>query len=322
MKWRASVGADTILEEFPQSPYFKFLTSHYPSNHTDPECPKTLRCRDGSHMCIENMGTLSTEAAALVPTEEIIKYHIYAMELAEKIRSSILKESGYHHMMQSFIIEDLADLGLDHLGMVNILKAFTQIDSDNYPETLLKVVIVNVPSIFSLIWKAVQYFWDAKQQAKFQFVQAGYDHGAVLVRAISPEFLPKRYGGTLEYDLPQRLPIEDLKKELAGIPPKQWISAVVPRSEEFSKSFDLEAGSVFHYEFKTADYDVGFGIKFRKANGHPIEPFIESKRFDSNVIPAWGRFKVEKAGTYILVWDNTYSWTRGKDLFYNTSVQK
>lgn len=35
MKWRALVGADHILEEFPKSPYFEFLSTHYPSNHTD-----------------------------------------------------------------------------------------------------------------------------------------------------------------------------------------------------------------------------------------------------------------------------------------------
>ena len=42
--------------------------------------------------------------------------------------------------------------------------------SDNYPETLRKVVIVNVPTVFSMIWSGVQYLWDAKQVAKFQFV--------------------------------------------------------------------------------------------------------------------------------------------------------
>jgi len=272
------------------------------------------------NVILENMGSLSAEASVLVPTEEIIKYHIYGMELADKIRRDFLKESGYHHVQQSFIVEDLGEIGLSHLGMVHILKAFTQIDSDNYPETMLKVVIVNVPGIFSLIWKAVQYFWDEKQKAKFQFVEAGYDHAAVLSRAISPDNLPKKYGGNMDYDLPARKELDVLKAELGKITPKTFNSAVVPRSGEFELSFQLDAGTVFYYEFKTEDYDVGFGIKYQKVKGHPPEQFYEIKRYESNSIPVWGKIHVEKPGVYTLIWDNSYSWTRSKDLLYITSV--
>jgi hypothetical protein len=51
-----------------------------------------------------------------------------------------------------------------------VLLLFCLLYSDNYPETLRKVVIVNVPTVFSMIWSGVQYLWDAKQVAKFQFI--------------------------------------------------------------------------------------------------------------------------------------------------------
>lgn len=110
------------------------------------------------------------------------------MELANKIRNDIFVELGSKEVQQSFCVEDLTGLGMGHLQLTDLLKAFTQIDkynflfrfiffqdylpliSDNYPNTLRKVVVVNVPTMFSLIWNAVQYFWDAKQVAKFQFI--------------------------------------------------------------------------------------------------------------------------------------------------------
>jgi len=320
MKWRAHVGADHILEEFPKSPYFKFLCENYPTNHTDTKCPKILRIRDGSHFCIENMGSLSAEAAALVPSEEIIKYHIYSMELADKVRRDILKELGYKEMQQSFVVEDLGEIGTSHLSMASLLKVFTQIDSDNYPETLRKVVIVNVPSMFSFIWSAVQYFWDENQKKKFQFVQSGENHVAVLTKAVDPSFLPKAYGGTMDYDLPKG-DIVQMKKELAAIPAKKYANTdFVPRSGKLEKVVVAEEGSIIHYEFKTIDYDVSFGVHYKKSEVSQVEEHWAVQRVDSHQIPVFGRFKVEKAGHYVLLWDNTASWTRGKDLHFTINI--
>jgi len=124
----------------------------------------------------------------------------------------------------------------------------------------------------------------------------------------------------MDYDLPAREELDVLKAELGKITPKTFNTAVVPRSGEFELSFQLDAGTVFYYEFKTEDYDVGFGIKYQKVKGHPPEQFSEIKRYESNSIPVWGKIHVEKPGVYTLIWDNSYSWTRSKDLLYITSV--
>jgi len=320
MKWRAKIGADHILEEFPKSPYYKFLTENYPTNHSDPRSPKIFRIRDGSHLCIESMGNLNPEAAALIPPEEIIRYHIWSMELADKIRRDCAKELGYKYVMQSFIVEDLDGIGLGHLSMSFLLKQFTTIDNANYPETLRKVIIVNVPTIFSMVWSAVQYFWDEHQKAKFQFVSSSENHSPILLKVISPEYLPKSYGGSLDYAIPKKT-IEQLKVEINAIPKKQFLEDFVPRSGTLEKVFDLtQIGSFFHYEFKTTDYDISFGIKYRPSKDSKTEEIVPNTLCESNVIPIFARLPITKAGQYILVWDNTNSWTRGKQLFYTTSV--
>jgi len=320
MKWRALVGADTILEEFPKSPYFQFLSSHYPTNHTDPKCPKVLRCRDGTHFCIESMGSLNSEASALVPQQEIMKYHIYGMELANKVRTDIFHELGCKELQQSFVVEDLSGLGMSHLSMIETLKAFTQIDNNNYPETLRKVVIINVPTVFSIIWKAVEYFWDAKQVAKFQFISSGSDYSSILQKIVPLDHLPKVYSGELVYDLPKAIPLPELKLELSKIEKKQYSVDRVPRSGILEKEIRIEtANIVLHYEFKTVDYDIGFGIVY-KETGKNIQHILEVQRYNSHIIPVFGRITVQKVGSIVLQWDNTFSWMTEKELHYTYNV--
>jgi len=235
MKWRLNSGADYILEEFPQSLYYDFLTRNYPANCTDPACTKVLRCRDGTHFAIETMGTLNVEAALQVPTEEIMKYHIYAMELCEKQRTEIFNDLGCEQLIQTTACEDLLGIGLSHLPLVSVLGGFTSIDNDNYPETLRKVVIANVPYSFSMLWKAVEYLWDAKQIAKFQFVSGDYEYTPLLLQILTPDNLLISHGGTFDYKLPQAKPTQELLDELNLIPKKEFLKEDVGRGSIFEK---------------------------------------------------------------------------------------
>lgn len=83
-----------------------------------------------------------------------------------------MKDLGGETFSPTFAVEDLNGIGLGHLKgpTIGVLKEFTKIDSENYPEGLRKVIIINVPSVFSMIWKVVQYFFDARQKSKFEFL--------------------------------------------------------------------------------------------------------------------------------------------------------
>ncbi|XP_032236004.2 SEC14-like protein 2 [Nematostella vectensis] len=56
-----------------------------------------------------------------------------------------------------------------------------------------------------------------------------------------------------------------------------------------------------------------------KENGHQendLEELLPIQRVDSHLIPEQGCFKCDKTGTYVLRFDNSYSWIRSKDLEY------
>lgn len=83
-------------------------------------------------------------------------------------------------------IEDLEGVSLAHMsgavmGLVKMTGKMDRFDcklffdtlSDNYPEFLRKVYIINCPKVFSLIWKVAQHFFDEGQKAKFEFFGTG-----------------------------------------------------------------------------------------------------------------------------------------------------
>jgi hypothetical protein len=66
-----------------------------------------------------------------------------------------------------------------------------------------------------MIWRVVQYFFDARQKAKFEFlgtteffffadfVATGTDYAPIIDKYVHPDYLPKIYGGNLDWDLPK-----------------------------------------------------------------------------------------------------------------------
>jgi len=142
---------------------------------------------------------------------------------------------GCEQLIQTTACEDLLGIGLSHLPLVSVLGGFTSIDNDNYPETLRKVVIANVPYSFSMLWKAVEYLWDAKQIAKFQFVSGDYEYTPLLLQILTPDNLLISHGGTFDYKLPQAKPTQELLDELNLIPKKEFLKEDVGRGSIFEK---------------------------------------------------------------------------------------
>jgi len=85
-----------------------------------------------------------------------------------------------------------ADAVQGSLHMVKIFEA-------NYPDTLKVAIIVNAPSVFSMMWKLVKPFVSEVTHAKLQFVGSFSEETAskTINRFIAKEKLPEKYGGLL-----------------------------------------------------------------------------------------------------------------------------
>ncbi|XP_069136588.1 SEC14-like protein 2 [Argopecten irradians] len=81
-----------------------------------------------------------------------------------------------------------------------------------------------------------------------------------------------------------------------------------------------EPDSAIRWQFITEGYDLGFGVykrtKDSRQKAHEMEEVIPSKRVDCHMFPEDGSVIIQDPGTYVVRFDNTYSWTRSKKIYY------
>lgn len=91
-------------------------------------------------------------------------------------------------------IIDLEGVSLTSLwSLKSHLQQSIKLTSDNYPETINTICVVNSPSFFPAIWSWVKGFFDEGTRNKVHVF--GADPGAELQEVIPPESLPQVYGG-------------------------------------------------------------------------------------------------------------------------------
>lgn len=98
---------------------------------------------------------------------------------------------------------------------------------------------------------------------------------------------------------------------------------VVRHGSSFQLDFKVtEPGSILHWHFKTEDYDIGFGVYYKKEeqkSGKMMEIIAMDKR-ESHLLPEDGFYTCMENGTYVVKFDNAYSWTKNKKLHYHIGL--
>ncbi|OQS01387.1 hypothetical protein ACHHYP_01192 [Achlya hypogyna] len=89
----------------------------------------------------------------------------------------------------------LSDFGGD---VVAFMKQCSAVGEAYYPERLYKVFIVNPPSWFNMIWKAVSPLVNPKTREKINVVKGQKEIQKALLEYIDAENLPVEYGGSCE----------------------------------------------------------------------------------------------------------------------------
>jgi len=119
---------------------------------------------------------------------------------------------------------------MGHLNMMYVIQQFTAIDSVNYPELLRKVFVLNVPPVFGMVWNGVKYIWSSGQTDRMKFISSGSsDLTKELTTVIHPDYLPKIYGGNLDYSPPPKSTYDDIMSQVKAIPKKEYVVETVPR---------------------------------------------------------------------------------------------
>ena len=86
------------------------------------------------------------------------------------------------------------------------------------------------------------------------------------------------------------------------------------------KKFTLEAqchkaNMELSWVFITENHDIAFAVYHHGENGE-LDEVVPGERVQAHHGNIEGTFVCERLGVYVLEWDNSFSWTRGKNLRY------
>eukprot|EP01125_Pyxidicula_operculata_P000641 TRINITY_DN10636_c0_g1_i1.p1 TRINITY_DN10636_c0_g1~~TRINITY_DN10636_c0_g1_i1.p1 ORF type:complete len:383 (+),score=77.45 TRINITY_DN10636_c0_g1_i1:61-1209(+) len=305
MEWRNKVQADNSLEKFPSHEMYQKLIKYWPSSlHT--MSPYTY---DGSYVLYEAYGRIDPKIVDLIGMDTFMQFHVFGMEKLSKIYFDMTEKYGYYP--GTVVITDLGDVGWNTLSktVMKLLQEILTTNQNNYPDTLRKMYIVNCPRVVLMAWKVIKLWIDPRTLAKFEFVNGNEDSFRELFTKIIPaKDLPKRLGGTSNDDIPVGGPMTS-HDESQG-----FVTLDVGRGS--SQEIEVEAveGDVLSWKFRTVDYDISFGINLKQ--GSSKSEVVAVSRVQSQDNAEQGMLVVEKAGTYVFLFDNSYSWTRGKTVKY------
>lgn len=322
MLWREKVQADRILQAWtPPDVLLKYFAGGI-CGYDRENCPIYIV----PAALIDMKGFVLSAKKA-----DILLYDCYIHEM---LRCEFKRQSQkFGHLIDKVtLVIDLENFSMKHLlmpGMDVLLQMMGQTEA-NYPETLKTCYVVNAPMIFPVIYKACKPFMS--DDTKKKIVILGPNWKEKLQEEIDPGELPQHWGGTatdpdgdiycrskvcMGGDIPESFHIkpEDLVD-------KDSITVItVPRSSTRDIELEVkEMGKVIRWVFWSEGYDIKFKVSFKLNNSKEPETLKPLKRIDCHLVPEDGILECSNTGTYILTFDNTYSWLQTKKISYSVEL--
>ncbi|KAL2634464.1 hypothetical protein R1flu_005943 [Riccia fluitans] len=201
--WGKSMDLEKAATAFVS--HYKWKAEFIPEGgFTEADLPTELAAKKSYAIAQDKKGrpvslTLGRNHVYNKDTAEFKRFAVYVMEklIAEAPPGT-----------QDFVvIIDLKGLGVKNLDTESFISGF-QLLQNHYPGRIDKMYMINVPLIFSGLWKVASKFIDESTKNKIIFVQQDRKKVTdVLLESIDIDFLPIEYGGNGNL-----IPIQDFKK--------------------------------------------------------------------------------------------------------------
>lgn len=205
-----------------------------------------------------------------------------------------------------------------YLHLVKILE-------DNYPEMMKRMFVINAPRIFPLLWKICRPLISEDMKNKISVL--GTDFKTTLLKHIEEDELPVYLGGR-KTDPDGNPRCTTLICQGGVVPRSCYLSEAldthmetvsVARSDKYKVEVDVDkAGSILRWEFRTDDFDLGFGVVFIRDGQE--EEVVPVKRANCHQVVHDGSHLCEERGKYAVVFNNHYSWSRAKTLHFLVEI--
>ncbi|KAK8765444.1 hypothetical protein V5799_031952 [Amblyomma americanum] len=319
LKWRKENGIDDMLHSYEPS---EIVKETYPGGILYP-------CKDGRPMWMLPAGVdFAAFIAALTPAV-VIRHCIYLMEYTESIKRSASKELD-HEIHSHYMVIDMEKFSLRNIYSWQAVKTLTnvlQVMEANFPECLEKCIIINSPSFFPMMWKLVRPFLTDRTSSKVEVCgKDGWKERLLCI--IDAEHLPVHWGGNMmgpgndpqcrhKVNFGGRFEegVDLMESSVFGESDAQL--QTISRRDRWELPVTVDkAGVWISWRFQTASGDLAFGL--RSNSGEYLVPL---RRLEACChIPQEGSWLCDTPGTYVLEFDNSYSWITDKKIAYFVKV--
>lgn len=324
MEWRKKMNLEKLKDEFKVPEVIQKYDGGGVFGHDKDGCP----------VWIYTIGRLDPKGLLRAAKKsDIINDKLVTLE---KIFDIFKEESEKRGKVvdQVVVIEDLDQLGMRHLWKPGI-ELFTEalsIYEAHYPEILKTGIVINAPRIFPIAFNLVKPFLSEETLKKIKIL--GKDYKEELLKHIDADQLPVYYGGTCRD--PDGDPMCKSKLRYGGEVPKSYINHLSDKEMENFIETSVKQGSsiivdvevtevnsALRWQFMTDGNDIKFGIYLKKKGaGKDSKPeeIIPCEKVNSHLVPEDGIITCKEIGTYLLKFDNSYSWVRSKKMKYDVEV--
>ncbi|XP_045616077.2 SEC14-like protein 2 [Procambarus clarkii] len=328
MQWRKEWGADSVLDwDVPE-----VLHHYYPvgmAGHDKTGLPVWIIPYGGCDM----RGLLSSVRKA-----DYIRYTIRVLELSRQDMAKQTQILGYP-ITQQCCIFDLENFSLKHVTWkpaMDVVLELVQLYEANYPEFLKCAYVINAPKVFTLAYAVIKPFLHEVTLKKIRiFGHSGWKEA--LLEDIDADQLPQHWGGTrtdpdgntkcpsqicLGGEVPKKYYLSLSKSNLSKITDDDNLSTItLNKGGKKRLKYDVkQPGSHLKWEFRTEDFDVGFGVS-RKVKKGEEEILVPMQRVNSQLVTEEGYLVCTEPGTYVVTFDNEFSYVRSKKILYTVHVE-
>ncbi|GMF17339.1 unnamed protein product [Phytophthora lilii] len=186
-KWRKENDVDTILLR-PSHVFtdMKECFTHFLHKKDRLGHPISFEFLGGQRKALHDF------TARGVTEDEAIMHHVRMMEFMWNVIDPRPFPEG--NMLKIYDIKgiSMADMSSD---VVNYTKKWGEVIATYNPERVYQVFIINPPAWFNLIWKLVSPLVNPKTRERIHVLRGQKDITKALLEFVSPENLPKEYGG-------------------------------------------------------------------------------------------------------------------------------
>ncbi|GBN48111.1 SEC14-like protein 2 [Araneus ventricosus] len=322
--WRKEFQVDTILTDYkPPEVLVKYLPT------------SLIGCdKEGSPLIYNDMAGDPKGLIGSAKKIDLIKYFILIQEKAIAVmkEQSVKRGKPVNTMVQIYNYGNMSFAKATNKKSMEMAKLGIDIFQDNYPERLKVVFDINTSFYFTLFFPVIKVVLAPAVYNKIHFygTEKWKDD---LLEIVDADVLPAFLGGnrtdpdgdpmcnsfvTHAKTVPESYYLKKSEKILCQIPGVRKMT--VTRFSKETLTFEVkEANSFLEWEFETKSKDIGFGVYFKETDSKIIE-VIPKQRIDTYYGPETGVYKCEKPGTYIVAFDNSYSWIYQKEIYYRMRV--